>query len=232
MEHIINFDKYIKKDYQLKPINPNPFTIQHSSRSILYGKTKSGKSNLVLNLLFAPKVRMFYEKVFIYCKDPSEDKYRTIMDKFQKIEMKLSKIEKRVVEILHISTDINNINLDDFDPSFQTLVIFDDMITNKNLDSVLEIWIRGRKRNISSFFLSQSWYTIPKDIRTNTDYVILFRVNNKGDIDRIYNDTVRGVEKQDFLDKYNEVMNKHPFGFITIDNLETNQNRKVREGLI
>ena len=54
----------------------------------------------------------------------------------------------------------------------KTLIVFDDMITdmliNKKLNSIVtELFIRGRKLNISLVFITQSYFAVPKNIRLN-----------------------------------------------------------------
>ena len=49
-----------------------------------------------------------------------------------------------------------------------------DMINNKNLNSIVtELFIRGRKRNISIAFITQSYFKVPKDIRLNSTFFIM-----------------------------------------------------------
>ena len=46
-----------------------------------------------------------------------------------------------------------------------------DMIQNKKLDSIVtELFIRGRKLNISLVFITQSYFKVPKDVRLNTTH--------------------------------------------------------------
>ena len=49
------------------------------------------------------------------------------------------------------------------------------MLSNKKLNPiVIELFIRGRKINISLVFIKQSYFTIPKNIRLNsTNYFIM-----------------------------------------------------------
>ena len=43
------------------------------------------------------------------------------------------------------------------------------MVNNKKLDSIVtEFFIRGRKSNISLFFITQSYFKVLKDVRLNT----------------------------------------------------------------
>ena len=46
-----------------------------------------------------------------------------------------------------------------------------DMINNKILNPVvIELFIRGRKLNISIVFITQSYFKVPKDVRLNFYY--------------------------------------------------------------
>ena len=52
------------------------------------------------------------------------------------------------------------------------LIVFDDMIAdimkNKKFQSIIkELFIRCRKLNISLIFITQSYFSIPKDVRLN-----------------------------------------------------------------
>ena len=46
-----------------------------------------------------------------------------------------------------------------------------DMVTNKKLYSIVtELFIRGRKLNISLVFIIQSYFAVPKNIRLNSTH--------------------------------------------------------------
>ena len=66
-------------------------------------------------------------------------------------------------------------NINDYNPrkKRKVLIVFDemiaDMINNKKLDSIVtELFIRGRKLNISIAFITQSYFKVPKDVRFYT----------------------------------------------------------------
>ena len=57
------------------------------------------------------------------------------------------------------------------------LIVFDDMIAdminNKKLNPiVIELFIRGRKVNISIVFIKQSYFKVPKDVRLNSTHFL------------------------------------------------------------
>ena len=60
----------------------------------------------------------------------------------------------------------------------KTLIVFDDMIAdvinNKKLNIVVtELFIRGRKLNISFVFIIQSYFEVPKEVRLNYTHFLL-----------------------------------------------------------
>ena len=63
------------------------------------------------------------------------------------------------------------------DKENKILIVFGDMIAdmiqNKKLNSIVrELFIRGRKLNISLVFITQSYFKVPKDIRPNTTHIL------------------------------------------------------------
>ena len=57
----------------------------------------------------------------------------------------------------------------------EILIIFDymiaDMLINKKLNPIVtELFIRERKSNISLIFITQSYFTVPKNIRLNSTH--------------------------------------------------------------
>ena len=55
-----------------------------------------------------------------------------------------------------------------------------DMINNKKPNSIVtELFIGGRKLNISSAFITQSNFKVPKDVRLNSTYFFIMKVSNK-----------------------------------------------------
>ena len=64
------------------------------------------------------------------------------------------------------------------------LIVFDDviadMINNKKQNSIAsELFIRGRKLNISLVFITQSYFNVSKDVRLNTTLFFIMKIWNK-----------------------------------------------------
>ena len=54
------------------------------------------------------------------------------------------------------------------------------MINNKKLNPVVtEIFVRGRKRNISIVFITQSYFKVPKYIRLHSTHSFILKIPNR-----------------------------------------------------
>ena len=69
-------------------------------------------------------------------------------------------------------------------------IVFDDMIShvlsNKIAQQVLKkLFIRCRKLNISLCFLTQFYFSVPKDVRLNCTHYVIFKLHNKRELQNI-----------------------------------------------
>ena len=57
------------------------------------------------------------------------------------------------------------------------------MINNKKLNPIVtELFIRGRKFNISIAFITQSYFKMPKDVRLNSTHCLIMKIPNKREL--------------------------------------------------
>ena len=84
--------------------------------------------------------------------------------------------------------DVYN-NIDDYNPSRKTkiLIVFDDMIAdivrNKKFQAMVkELFIRCRKLNISLVFITQSYFSVPKEVRLNSTHYLIMKIHNKREL--------------------------------------------------
>ena len=78
-----------------------------------------------------------------------------------------------------------------------------------------ELFIRSRKFNISFVFISQSYFSVPKDARLNTTHYLIMTINNKKDLQNVAVDHSAETDYKDFIRIYRECM-KEPYSFLTI----------------
>ena len=56
----------------------------------------------------------------------------------------------------------------------------------KKLNPVLnELFIRGRKLNISIFFITQLYFKVPKEVRLNTTHFFIMKIQNKRELEQV-----------------------------------------------
>ena len=124
----------------------------------------------------------------MYAKDLEEPKYQLLIKKREQAGLENLKHPNAFLE--HSNTmddtydDINDYNRK---RKRKVLIVFDDMIShvmsNKIAQQVLkELFIRCRKLNISLCFLTQSYFSVPKDVRLNCTHYIIFKLNNKREL--------------------------------------------------
>ena len=102
------------------------------------------------------------DKIYLYAKDLYETKYQFLINKRESIGVKHFNHLKAFIEYSNDMHDVyKNINDYKLDKENKILIVFDDMIAdminNKKLNSIVtELFIRGRKLNISLVFITQS----------------------------------------------------------------------------
>ena len=70
------------------------------------------------------------------------------------------------------------------------LIVFDDMIAdminNKKLNPVVtDLFIRGKKLNISIVFITQSYFKASKNVRLNSTHYFIMKIPNKKELQQI-----------------------------------------------
>ena len=116
-------------------------------------------------------------------------------------------------------------NIDDYNPirkrKRKRLIVFDDMIvdimTNRRFQAMIkELFIRRRKLNISLIFITQSYFSVPKDARLNTTHYFIMKINNRIELKNIAINHSADIDYQDFIKIYRECT-KEPYNFLTKD---------------
>jgi len=219
MENYYN-KKEVKK-YCVKTENPN-YDLHHFDtpfRSLVVAPSGSGKSNFITNLitLFC-KGKGTYDNIYIFCKCKDEPLYRYLADK-----------SKGLIEVFENLEKLPALN--DLNACKQTLIIFDDMVTDiKKHPIISEYFIRGRKKGASIMFLSQSFYNTPKIIRQNVNYVVILKLGGTRDINSLLREVSIGLTKEQLLEMYKEAT-KIKFDVMII-NLEKSGNERYRKNFL
>ena len=178
---MINFDYYINENKTIH--NKNwPYIPGHPYRILIIGGSGSGKTHLLLNLI---ENQPDIDKIYLYAKDPYQSKYQYLINKRESVGINHFNDSKAFIDYSNDMHDVYK-NIDDYNPDKENkiLIVFHDMIAhminNKKLNSIVtELFIRGRKLNISLVFITQSYFKVPKDVGLNTTHFFIEKIPNK-----------------------------------------------------
>ena len=90
------------------------------------------------------------------------------------------------------------------------------MVVGSSPVAVTELFIRGRKLNISIVFIPQSCFKIPKDVRLNTTHFFIMKIPNKRELQHIALNHLSDIDFKDFLDIY-KICTTEPYSFLVHD---------------
>ena len=94
-------------------------------------------------------------------------------------------------------------------------MIADMLIINKINPIVAELFIRGRKLNISVVFITQCYFAMPKN-RLNSRHYFIMKISNKRELKQITFNHSSNIDFQDFKNLYKKCTAK-PYSFLVID---------------
>ena len=106
------------------------------------------------------------------------------------------------------------------------------MIQNKKLNPlVTELFIIGRKLNISLVFITQSYFKVPKDVRLNTTYFFITKILGKRELQHIAIIHSSDIRTEDFVNIYKKCT-VEPYSFFVNDTALASDNPvKLRKNL-
>ena len=218
---MINFDDYVNEN-KIEHNKNWPYSPEHQYRRLLIGNSGSGKTNVLLNLI---ENQPGIDKIYLYAKDPYEAKYQYVINKREGVGINHFNDPKAFIEY---SNDMHNNckNIDDYntDNENKILIVFDDMIAdmiqNKKLNSVVvELFIRGRKLNISGklnislVFIAQSYFKVPKDVRLDTTHLFISKNLSKRELQQIVINHSSDIRNEDFVNIYRKCI-AEPYFFL------------------
>ena len=215
---MINFDDCVNEN-KIKHNSMWPYIPDHPYRILIIGGSGSGKTNALLNLINnQPDI----DKIYLYAKDPYEAKYQFLINKRESTGLKHFNDPKAFIEY---SNDMQNVykNIDEYNPDKENkiLIVFDDMIAdminNKKLNSIVtELFIRGRKLNISLVFITKSYFKVAKDVRLNTTHFFIAKTPNKRELQQIAINHSSDINTKDFANIYRKCT-AEPYSFLVND---------------
>ena len=169
---IFNFDNLTEKDNN----KDWPY------RKLIIGPSGSGKTNYLLNSI--QKDNNIIDKIYLHAKDLEEPKYKFLINRREQAGINFNNDPNAFIEY---SNSINDI--EDYNKKRKRKIhfIFDDMISHvmsdkKAQQTLKDLFIRCRKLNISLCFLTQSYFSVPKEVKLNCPHYTLFKLNNRREL--------------------------------------------------
>ena len=175
---IFNFDNITEKDNN----KDWPY------RKLVIGPSGSGKTNYLLNSI--QRDNIIIDKIYLYAKDLEEPKYQLLINKREKSGINFNHEPNPFIEYSNSMDDILS-DIEDYNKKRKrkVLMIFDGIISHvmsdkKSQQILKDLFIRFRKLNISLCFLTQSYFSVQKDVRLNYTHYILFKLNNRRELQK------------------------------------------------
>ena len=164
-----------KKKIKLTPLMESDIIPRHASAVIFNGKSGSGKSNLMVNLLTRPHFyKGYFDLIFLFSPTANSDDLPIYLDLPAK--RIFSTFDTKVLDHI-ILTQQALIEKDGIVKSPKILLIFDDIISDAKFmksKSFMKCFIQCRHLNISTFILSQSWTKVPRVCRLQANNIFMF----------------------------------------------------------
>ena len=217
---MINFDDYTNENI-IEHNSKWPYIPDHSYRILIIGSSGSGKTN-ALDLI---KNQLDIDKIYLYAKDPYEAKYQYLIKKREKVGLDHFDDPKAFIEYSNDMQDVYK-NIEDYnlEKERKILIVIEniddmiaDIINNKKLNPIVtELFIRGRKLNISIVFIMQSYFKVPKDVRLNLTHFFIMKILNKRELQQIALNHSSDIDFKDFMKIYKKCT-KEPYSFLVND---------------
>ena len=174
---MFNFGYITKED--IKDHNPNwPEISDHPCRILVVGGFGSGKTNTLLNLI---DHEVDIDEIYLYAKDPYEAKYQLSIPKRKRTGLKYLNdwkafIEYPMIWIIFIRILKNTRQIKNEKYSLYLMIQLLICLVIK------KIFIREKKLNTSLVFITQSYFSVTKNIRLNSTHYFAMKIPNKREL--------------------------------------------------
>ena len=240
---------------RLKKRNNSPL-LPSNVRGLLIGKSNCGKTTLLLNMLLQSDW-LDYDHLYVFGKTLHQKEYQILkkgfevglsknqignifrnQSEFDKVKMSAlevieqydglreGKIKAEFFENCASIPDPTELNVDD-----KNLLILDDCFLGPQ-NKAEAYYTRGRQNNCDTFYISQSYFRLPRhSVRENSNFIIFFSQDAKN-LQHIYADHCEGdMSLEEFKRFCRTVWEDGPHQFVTIDLTSKKLGGKYRKNL-
>lgn len=214
---VINFYDTIKKNSH--SINPNKdkHGIDIPFRMCIASGSGTGKSHALCRLIY--EFGKSFHEIIICVPSADEPLYNMLDSRLNTNKHKgVIFFEDSKIPPLTDYATMENGKMKRKD-KLQRLIVFDDYMCNPAANrQIKEYYLRGRKCEFSSIYISQNYYQIPRDVRVNTQLFMLGKNIQKRDIRNILSLFSIDLDLDKFTEIYN-LMTDKPLDTILIDQI-------------
>lgn len=193
--------------------------LPNSIRCIIAGPSNCGKTNLLISLIEC-KHGLKFENIYIYSRTLEQEKYSY-----------LKNVLKPISGVGFFTFSSSDEVIAPNEARKNSIIVFDDVICDKNQENIKSFYCLGRHRNIDCFYLTQTYARISKHlIRDNCNFLILFRQDDVN-LKHVYNDM--GVASDMKFNKFQKFCFecwREKYGFVVIDLDSDVSNGRYRKG--
>ena len=238
------------QDYTIKKKGrANSPLLPSSLRGLVIGRSNSGKTVLLLNLLLR-KGWLDYDNLLVFGNSLHQEEYQVLKKGFEKglnkeqltNLFKNQEFIKPLEAIAHYPGEATKVISAEFyedcekipdpktlDPRKKNLIILDDCYLGRQ-SKAGSYYSRGRHNNCDSIYISQNYFKLERgSVRENSNFIILFPQNSKS-VQHIYQDHCTDLPFDEFRDLCREIWGTK-YSFLTIDLTSNLLNGKYRRNL-
>ena len=188
--------------------------LNHHSTSLLVGSPGSGKSSLMWAMMRDKKLlnRVFHN---VYLFQPSHSRASIKNDVFKKHDKDKMFDELSFENLLEVMERIKGT-----DPDENNVIIFDDMASYLKDKSTLQLFkeliFNRRHLHTSIYFLNQTFFSVPKELRRLFSNVFIFKVS-KNEMRNIFDELVADPYIKTMMPTISKVVYDKPFNYLFLN---------------
>jgi len=186
--------------------------LNNHSTNLLIGKSGSGKTSLLYSFFKSPKLfRKVYHTVYLFQPKASRE---SMNDKIFETLPEDQKYDELTAENLYDVMD----KIKNEDKEFNNAILIDDMTAylkdNDNLKVLKELIFNRRHMRTSIWFLTQTYISVPKEIRKLFSNIFVFRVS-KTELSTIFDELVE--QKKEYITEISKIVYDKPHQYLFIN---------------
>jgi len=184
----VNYYEKIPKE--MRKVYHNPGFKKHGLnvpfRMLVVGASGAGKTNWLMNMI--KMTSGTFEHIIVCLKSRHEPLYEFLA---KKLPNSVTFYENQVPAISEL------------EQYSSSLAVFDDLVATKSLQpAITDYFVRGRKHGISMVYISQSYYGIPKTIRSQATYIVLKKLTSDKDLALVLREYSFNMDFESVMDLY------------------------------